>query len=353
MKCLARSYFWWPSLNKEIEDIGKKCDLCIQNRPERSDPISPWRLTSAPCDRVHVDHFSFRGAEYFVLVDSYSKWIETYAVRSLTSEETIEKVAEFASKFGAIGTLVSDNGTAVSSKEFRVFCTNHGIKHLTTAPYSPCSNGTAENAVKTVKNALQKLSSDSAFKRKSVTWQLNSFLEMYRATHHATTGESSYKLMFGREMRCRFDKLKANSERRHRETIEDLNVKKKNFNFELGETVYVRDYRNPKKPLWVRAKITKKIGAVLYECVSEELGIIKRRSHQLLKYTFDDYENDASNSIKADAQLNDNTGIETNDESVNGPIEKEEEPVVRPGTSNLYVTRYNRVMLPPSRFGGE
>ncbi|XP_055543666.1 uncharacterized protein K02A2.6-like [Wyeomyia smithii] len=317
MKCLARSYFWWPSLDKEIEDIGKKCDLCIQNRPERSDPISPWRLTSAPCDRVHVDHFSFRGAEYFVLVDSYSKWIETYAVRSLTSEETIEKIAEF------------------------------------TTPYSPCSNGAAENAVKTVKNALKKLSSDSAFKRKSVTWQLNSFLEMYRATHHATTGESPYKLMFSREMRIRFDKLKANSERRHRETIEDLNAKKKNFNFELGETVYARAYRDPKKPLWVRAKITKKIGAVLYECVSDELGIIKRRSHQLLKYTFDDYENDASNSSKADAQLNDNTGIETNDESVDGPIEKEEESVVRPGTSNLYVTRYNRVVLPPSRFGGE
>nr|XP_029719404.1 uncharacterized protein K02A2.6-like [Aedes albopictus] len=142
------------------------------------------------------------------MVDSHSKWIEVLPVRTLTSKETVEKISEFIGRFGSIGTLVSDNGTAFSSEEFQDFCSSRGIKHLRTAPYSPCSNGAAENAVKTAKNALKKLSSDPAFQRKSVSLQLSAYLEMYRATKHATTDESPFKLMFGREMRIRFYKLK-------------------------------------------------------------------------------------------------------------------------------------------------
>nr|XP_029715100.1 uncharacterized protein K02A2.6-like [Aedes albopictus] len=234
--------------------------------------------------------------------------------------------------FGSIGTLVSDNGTAFSSEEFQDFCSSRGIKHLRTAPYSPCSNGAAENAVKTAKNAMKKLSSDPAFQRKSVSLHLSAYLEMYRATKHATTGESPFKLMFGREMRIRFDKLKVNHEKRQREKIEEHHLKQKRTVFQIGETVYARDYRNPKKPLWVRAKIVKKIGAVLYECVSDDLGIIKGRSHQLLKYPIDDYGDEARQPTSADT---------------------EERARQQPPPAGSYVTRYNRVVLPQRRLGEE
>ena len=32
MKSLARSYFWWPGLDKEIEDLVKKCKRCQELR---------------------------------------------------------------------------------------------------------------------------------------------------------------------------------------------------------------------------------------------------------------------------------------------------------------------------------
>lgn len=98
-----------------------------------------------------------------MLIDSYSKWIEAFPVRTLTSKETIEKLCEYISRFGSIVTLVSDNGTAITSEEFQDFCTSRGIKQLRTAPYSPCSNGATENAVKTVKTALKKLHGDPTF----------------------------------------------------------------------------------------------------------------------------------------------------------------------------------------------
>ncbi|XP_055585371.1 uncharacterized protein K02A2.6-like [Uranotaenia lowii] len=352
MKSLARSYFWWPSLDKEIEDFGKKCEFCLQLRPERSDPISPWRLTSAPGDRVHVDHFSFQGADFLVLVDSYSKWLEVYPVRTLTSKQTSEKLAEYISRFGLISTLVSDNGTAFTSEEFQAFCSSRGIKHLTTAPYSPCSNGAAENAVKTVKAALKKLASDPSFAKRPISVQLHLFLEMYRATTHTSTGESPFKRMFGREMRIRFDNLKSRSTIRQKETVEYQNRTKKDVSFNINETVYVRDYRQPNKKSWVRGRIVARLGSVLYECHTQEMGTIKRRSHQIMKYPYDDFDGNEADGATP--------GPEPIDDSIyEDPMESlpEEEPsseafpvpssVGRHQPDGTYVTRYNRVVKPP------
>nr|XP_029715672.1 uncharacterized protein LOC115259282 [Aedes albopictus] len=210
----------------------------------------------------------------------------------------------------------------------------------------PCSNGAAENAVKTVKTALKKLSNDPAFQKKSTSIMISSFLEMYRASKHATTAESPFKLMFGREMRLRFDTLKFDATRRQDDTIQKVNNRKKQETFAVGETVYVRDYRNPKKASWIRGKILKKLGAVLFECSSEELGTIKRRSHQILKYPYDDYEEDRRIS-NGHCNGNNNDDADSDVSYVSLEDDVEDNPTNQP--NGAYVTRYNRVVRPPRR----
>ena len=39
MKALARSYIWWPKMNKDIEDLVKKCRVCQESRA--SPPSAP------------------------------------------------------------------------------------------------------------------------------------------------------------------------------------------------------------------------------------------------------------------------------------------------------------------------
>ena len=31
MKSIARSYIWWPNIDRDNEKIGKSCPLCLEN----------------------------------------------------------------------------------------------------------------------------------------------------------------------------------------------------------------------------------------------------------------------------------------------------------------------------------
>jgi hypothetical protein len=99
-------------------------------------------------------------------------------------------------------TVVSDNGTAFTSAEFRTFLKRNGIKQITSAPYHPATNGLAERAVQTLKNALRKANS------KDVTATLARFLFHYRTTPHSTTGITPTEMFMGRTLRTHLDQIK-------------------------------------------------------------------------------------------------------------------------------------------------
>lgn len=68
-------------------------------------------------------------------------------------------------RFGIPETVVTDNGTCFVSAEFEAFLRKNGIKHFTSVPYHPASNGMAERAVQIVKKGLKKISKGSISER--------------------------------------------------------------------------------------------------------------------------------------------------------------------------------------------
>ena len=56
MKSQARSYVWWPGLDKDIEKIAKSCDPCSQVKDDPA-PVTlhPWVWPSKPWKRLHID----------------------------------------------------------------------------------------------------------------------------------------------------------------------------------------------------------------------------------------------------------------------------------------------------------
>ncbi|KAF0682170.1 Uncharacterized protein FWK35_00033476, partial [Aphis craccivora] len=68
MKNLARTYIWWPNLDKDIEQYVSNCTLCMQARP------NPALANAGVFDRVNIDFLGLvSGKMFFILTDAFSK----------------------------------------------------------------------------------------------------------------------------------------------------------------------------------------------------------------------------------------------------------------------------------------
>ncbi|CAC5360425.1 unnamed protein product [Mytilus coruscus] len=85
------------------------------------------------------------------MVDAYSKWIDIHVMNSTTSEATIAKLQQTFARHGLCDLIISDNGAALTSKEFADYVTSNGIEHRTSAPWHPASNSCPERAVQSFK----------------------------------------------------------------------------------------------------------------------------------------------------------------------------------------------------------
>nr|XP_054920575.1 zinc finger protein with KRAB and SCAN domains 7-like [Dermacentor andersoni] len=79
--------------------------------------------------RVHVDFAMKDGYNLFLLVDSYSKWIEAKCLRTTTTSKTIDCLKEIFAAYGYPEELISDNGPQFTAQEFADFTSSHGIRH--------------------------------------------------------------------------------------------------------------------------------------------------------------------------------------------------------------------------------
>ena len=198
MKALARSYIWWRNINGQLEELAKACSGCQQNQkmPTKA-PLHLWEWATAPWQRIHIDYAGlFQNSMFLVVVDAHRKWPEVIPVSSTTSSSTIEvlHVRDLFARFGIPEQIISNNGAQFVSEEFQVFVRSNGIRHVTSAPYHPDTNGLAERAIQTFKQALCSMyQSSNPMKEK-----LAKFPITYRNTPHSTTSVSPAQLLLGR-----------------------------------------------------------------------------------------------------------------------------------------------------------
>ena len=109
-----------------------------------------------------MDYFNFDGNSYVLNCDYFSKFPFLY--RAKTSFWSLrDHLIDLFSIEGYPDEIVSDNGPPFQSKEFAKFLSGLGIKHTTSSPKYPCSNGFIERHIQTVKNMLSKSSNTRSF----------------------------------------------------------------------------------------------------------------------------------------------------------------------------------------------
>ena len=162
------------------------------------------------------------GHMFLIIVDTHSKWIETFLVPSTSTEATIKVLQTVFATHGVAEHLVSDNGSGFTSQMFTEYLTSNGIKHSRSSPYHPSSNGLAECAVQTVKQGLAKGEG-------TIQERLSRFLFSYRITPQTSTGSAPSELPMGRRLRSRLEQLHADNTTLTQQKREDTNRKVRQF----------------------------------------------------------------------------------------------------------------------------
>ena len=147
-------------------------------------PLHPWLWPTKPWQRLHLDFAGpFQGRMYLLVSDAHSKWPEIIKMKGTTANRTIEELRKLFSSYGLPEQVVTDNGLQFSSEEFAIFTKTNGVKHITSSPYHPSTNGAVERLVQTFKKSMRASANDG----RSQSQRLASFLLSYRTTAHSTT----------------------------------------------------------------------------------------------------------------------------------------------------------------------
>ena len=257
-------------------DISNMVDACKGYAlVAKAPPITykPWSKTDRPRSRIHVD---FEGPMediyYLIVVDSYTKWLEVLRCKRPATGVAITFHHLLFAQFGVVDCLVSDNGTQFTSSDFKKFCDTFQIKHITTPPYHPRSNGLVERFVDTLKRAQKKVSGTSSEK----------FLQVYRITPNPDTPDETLpaETMFARKIRPVFEKLLPKQASVCRTTT----VPTKRYN--PGDKIFFKAYSN-NTSFWELGTMDKRIGNTTY-IILGPTAIHKRHLNQIRRRRLDD-----------------------------------------------------------------
>jgi len=157
-KLRAKDSVYWMNVNKDIDEMVKKCVPCQENQSnQQHETLMPHEVPDRPWQVCGTDLFYFDGDEYLIVADYYSKFpIIRKLPKPCPSSVVVEVTKSIFSEFGIPERVVSDNGPHYASASYKEFTTTWGISHITSSPRYPRSNGLVERQIRTVKNIFKK-----------------------------------------------------------------------------------------------------------------------------------------------------------------------------------------------------
>ena len=153
----AASSVWWHGISEDITKVVRNCATCEKFRKERIEPMKGAEFPDRPWARVGVDFFQHKNKHYLLAVDYFSRDVKICLVpKNVNTAQTVVKMKKIFSRHGIPDILFTDNGPQFDSHEFKEFCVDWGIEHITSSPKYPQPNGEVERAVQTMKMILKK-----------------------------------------------------------------------------------------------------------------------------------------------------------------------------------------------------
>ncbi|KAM3851161.1 uncharacterized protein M6D78_000333 [Vipera latastei] len=151
------------------------------------------------------------------------------------------------------------------------FLRANSIKHKTSAPFHPSTNGLAERNVRTTQDALKRIIRGDWHQR------LAEFLLTQHTTPCTATGKSPAEMRWGKRLTTKLDRLHPDR------LLQSAELDIPNRSFKVGDLIWARKYAQGDK--WVPGVVTEILGPLSYTIEGEGNRISKRHIDQLRKRT--------------------------------------------------------------------
>lgn len=256
---LLREKVWFQGMHSLVEDEVKACHICqIANYGITREPLKMSPLPTQVWSDISADFGEAPdGRKLFVITDEYSRYVIVEVINNLKSSTIIAVLDKVFSQYGIpSGDFKTDNGPPFNSHDFQEYMKHIGVKHRKITPLWPRANAETERFMRTLKKSIKA----SYALGQSWTKEMNRFLLAFRSTPHSSTGFPPALLFFGRNIKTMLpeqDKTPADEqfcpptdeEVRNNDSKAKMKMKKyhdknrnvRETNFEIGDTVFIKD----------------------------------------------------------------------------------------------------------------
>lgn len=288
-KKIQERYFW-PKMSKDIKTYVSNCDKCKAIKYPNTNLVSPMGKSkeySEPWQMISIDFTgpfprSRRGnTTLLVVTDWLTKFTLIKPMRNMLTGPTVKFLEEEVFLvYGVPEVLLSDNAAQFKSKKFNTLLKNYHIKSFKNARYFPQNNCT-ERVNRTIGAAIR-----AYMENDHREWDLHIpeiACAMRTATHEGTK-RTPYSIMFGRDMvvntefyttpavkrdflddsehQKRVQRMentnrlvKENLLQAHAKSATRYNLRTRPIQFDVGDTVWRRNFVQSKAANAVMAKL--------------------------------------------------------------------------------------------------
>ena len=190
---VIRDYYFNDHCAKIVAEVTRECAICqsFKGHARGGEPLHK-RNPSKAYDQFAIDLMELEpatgSARYLLVgVDVYSRFMNAVPIRDKKGS-TVKSALEqriFPTLMRIPSVIISDNGPEFRSQEFEQLMQKYAIKHYTTVPYLPHTNGRVERLNRTLQLMLATACAETG---KSWIEELPNCLIMYNHTKHSQTG---------------------------------------------------------------------------------------------------------------------------------------------------------------------
>ena len=168
---LARDYYYWPNMKKDIEELVSLCDKCQYSRASQYETPQRFQPAQQPMHSLSLDLFKANGRDHLVVVDRFSLFNWVFRFNNRTTQEVVLKMLWTIWKdFGYPLHILSDGGPQFTD-QFTADMAELGIFHERSSPYHSRGNGLAESTVASMKRLVEKSDSWKDFEERHLIWK--------------------------------------------------------------------------------------------------------------------------------------------------------------------------------------